>query len=83
MTSHAHTAAATHAIARILRNPPSPDPDITAAHILTALRGQGWRPTNAVPLPPWAPGPPLPEDRVRAHANAARQAITKEDHHDG
>ena len=78
MTTHADTATAVHAIARILRNPPSPDPDITAAHILTALRGHGWRPTNTVPLPGWVPGPPLPEDRVREHAKRARQAITKE-----
>ena len=82
MTTHADTASAVAAIARILRTPPSPDPDVTAAHILTALRGQGWRPTNAIPLPQWQPGrqgPPLPEDRMHAIAARAREAIRKED----
>lgn len=78
-------SAAIAAVARILRAPPAHDPDILAAHIITALRGHGWRPSNVVPMPPrYQPpaGPPLPENVVRAHAARARQAITKEDHHD-
>lgn len=40
------------AVARIIRNNHGGDPDITAAEILTALRGHGWRPTPATPQPP-------------------------------
>ena len=71
------TSRAVAAVARILRAPPSSDPDVTAAHIVAALRGHGWRPTNAVPLPPWQAGAPLPQDRVHGLAAQARQAITR------
>lgn len=71
---------AADAVARILRDPPSPDPDITAAHILTVLRGHGWRPIPPPTVPP--PSRPLPADRVHAIAARARQALTKEDDHD-
>ena len=56
------------ALVRILvwaRDAPA-DEDITARHILTALRGLGWRPTEAQPAPDWkqrdvTPADPSPE----------------------
>lgn len=72
------TDRAVAAVARILRAPPSPDPDITAAHIVAALRGHGWRPTTVASVPP-PPSRPLPPETVHALAARAKQALTKED----
>ena len=78
-TADRHVAAV---IARILRAPPSTDPDVLALHVVTALRGHGWRPSNVTALPPryeQPAVPPLAANVVRAYAQRARQAITRED----
>ena len=73
------TSRAVTAVARILRAPPSTDPDVTAAHIVAALKGHGWRPTPAAPAVPWQAqtSQPLPEHRNRELAAQARQAINQ------
>ena len=78
-TADRHAAAV---VARILRAPPGTDPDIIAAHVVTALKGHGWRPSNVTPMPPryeQPPGPPLPGNVVHEYAARARKAITRED----
>ena len=55
------TTRAVEALARRIREmEPGTDPDLFAREYLLALRGQGWRPTNAAPPGPWKTGPGLP-----------------------
>lgn len=72
-TDPAHTA-----VARIIRDATGTDPEVTATHILTALRGHGWRPTAATPPVPPPAGPAAPPATVHAIAAEARAAITRE-----
>ena len=68
MTDHAQDSHAIAAITRILTNAaPTDAPEVTAAHILAALHGHGWRPTQAQPPPPWQPTsqPAPPTDDYR------------------
>ena len=74
-------ARAIGAVARIISDgiAAEADPEVIAAHVITALRGHGWRPTNVVPLSEWHQSPPLAENVVHAYAARARQAITRDD----
>lgn len=53
------TNAAVEALTHRLRNrDPETDDEVFAREYLTALRGRGWRPTEARVLPSWRPGQP-------------------------
>jgi hypothetical protein len=50
------TRAAIQALAGRLRNrDPDVDDELFAAEFITALRGRGWRPTEARVMPSWKP----------------------------
>jgi len=55
------------------------DLDAASLEIVTALRGHGWRPTNAHPTPPWQPQPgeALGPDIVHHCAAQVRAALTE------
>lgn len=38
---------------RLKNRPPDDDDELFALEFMTALRGNGWRPTRARPAPPW------------------------------
>ena len=64
--------SATEVIARKIRG--GGDPDILAVEILHVLRGLGWRPTEARPLPEWkrATGTgKAPDEAARAELDEA------------
>ena len=75
MSDHAADSHAIAAITRILTNRgPTDAPEVTAAHILAALHGHGWRPTQAQPPPPWQPvGEPSPPTQDYRQARAIIQ----------
>ncbi|TDD54551.1 hypothetical protein E1286_05000 [Nonomuraea terrae] len=58
-----------------------PDADLFATEFLTALRGQGWRPTAARPSQPWTEqiGPPPRPETARRGADLARAALRGEE----
>ena len=89
------TAAAIEALAYRLRNNQDEDPDLFALEFMTALRGRGWRPTEAKVLPAWKPGArgdsglPKGEEaaelvrKAHADAEAARAAFQAKHRGDG
>jgi hypothetical protein len=73
MSDDDRRAAAT--ITRILTRTGCPHPDIAASDIIQALRGHGWRPTNAHTPPPWQPQPGHTPAEPTPEYLAERQAI--------
>lgn len=79
MKQDTETRRAIAAVTRILTAAePGTAPEVTAAHIVTSMRGHGWRPTAAQPPPPWQPDgtPPSPPT---SEYRQARAAITREE----
>jgi hypothetical protein len=76
------TSAAIEALAFRLRNNRDEDPDVFALEFITALRGHGWRPTEAKAKPdPHTPGSGLPQASevadllARTRADLAARAV--------
>jgi hypothetical protein len=98
VTDH-ETSQAIEALASRIRtrdaDPDRTDADVFALEFLTALRGQGWRPTAAKVIPAWKPGPradgglPQGEEaaelvrKAHADAEAARAAFLARHRGDG
>ncbi len=54
------------------------DAELFALEYVVAMRGQGWRPTEARPVQPWqesARRPPAPPEVTRRGADLARKAL--------
>lgn len=58
-----------------------PDADLFAREYMTALRGQGWRPTAARPAQPWTEqiGPPPHPETAHRGAELVRRALAGEE----
>lgn len=78
MTDH-ETTAAVDALAHRLRNrDPGTDDEVFALEFITALRGRGWRPTEARTAQPWQhPRTPPPPDTAERGAALARELLAK------
>lgn len=79
--SRAAVAALAHRIRNRDATDDPGDAEVFALEYLTALRGQGWRPTAARPAPSWQPnqGPPPEPDVAQRGADMARQMLTRGD----
>ena len=67
--------ALAEAIERYLSDNPGIHPTLAATGIVVLARGKGWRPTSALPPPPWkntAHGAGLPQPGSDAAAEVAR-----------
>jgi hypothetical protein len=79
------TRAAVAALAHRIRERDAlaerPDADLFAGEFMTALRGQGWRPTAARPAQPWQHqfGPPPHPETAHRGAAMVRAALRGED----
>jgi hypothetical protein len=65
----------THGVAATAPLEPGPSHSVTALEIITALRGHGWRPTNAGRPPDWKPPPGHQPDPPSTEYRDARERM--------